>query len=147
MTEPGSYLVVSVALARNGRETWFNAAQLSDGTLRLLGILTALYQSPPPSLVAIEEPELTVHPRAAAVLTDELVDAAHRTQVVVTTHSPDIVSRMPSGSLRVVEATGQGTKVGQVSADQVHAINEQLFSAGDLIRIQGLRRELKAPAG
>ncbi len=143
VTEPGSYLVVSVSMERNGKEMWFDAAQLSDGTLRLLGILTALHQAPAPSLVAIEEPELTVHPGAAAVLTDELVDAAHRMQVIFTTHSPDIVARMPLGSLRVVEATAEGTRVGAVSAEQMDVVNEKLFSAGDLIRIQGLRRELK----
>lgn len=142
VTEPGSFLAIGLATDRNGKDMWFDAAQLSDGTLRLLAILTALYQTPVPSLVAIEEPELTVHPGAAAVLTDELVEAAHRMQVIVTTHSPDLVARVPLDSLRVVEATATGTKVGRVSSDQVDAVNEKLFSPGDLMRIDGLRREL-----
>ena len=46
---------------------WFDAAQESDGTLRLTGILTALLQEPTPGLLGIEEPELTVHPGALPV--------------------------------------------------------------------------------
>ena len=86
---------------------------------------------------------MTVHPGALPVLADELVEAVERTQVLVTTHSPDLVARMPLESLRVVEMTAGGTKVGPVSEHQADAINDKLFSAGDMIRIQGLRRELK----
>ena len=138
----GGYAAVSLALRSNGKDMWFDASQLSDGTLRLLGIVTAIHQWPAPSLIAIEEPELTVHPGVAAMLTDELVEAAQRTQVLVTTHSPDIVARMPVEALRVVEATDGGTKVGGVSEHQLDAVNQNLFSSGDLIRMEGLRREL-----
>ena len=143
VTEPGSYLAIGVAMEGDGKEMWFDAAQLSDGTLRLLAILTAIHQSPRLPVVAIEEPELTVHPGAAERLVDELVDAAHRMQVVFTTHSPDLVSLVPVDSLRVVEATDEGTKVGRVSQRDIDAVNDKLFSAGDLIRMGGLRRELK----
>ena len=53
-----------------------------------------------------------MHPGAAERLVDELVDAAHRMQVVFTTHSPDLVALVPVDSLRVVEATDEGTKIG-----------------------------------
>ena len=138
----GGYASISLALNVSGKDMWFDASQVSDGTLRLLGIATAIHQWPAPSLIAIEEPELTVHPGAAVVLTDELVEAAQRTQILVTTHSPDIVARMPVSALRVVEATEQGTRIDSVSANQVDAVNKNLFSAGDLIRVHGLRREL-----
>ena len=143
VTTNGGYAAVSLALRSGGKDMWFDASQLSDGTLRMLGILTAIHQRPAPSLIAIEEPELTVHPGAVAVLADELVDAAHRTQMLVTTHSPDLVALMPLDSLRVAEMTAEGTKVGRVSEHQVDAVNDKLFSPGDLIRIDGLRRELK----
>lgn len=123
---------------------WFDASQLSDRTLRLLGILTAIHQQPAPSLIAIEEPELTVHPGAAAVLCDELIEASQRMQVLVTTHSPELITRMPIESLRVVEATTDGTKIGRVSPEQIAAVKNELFSPGDLIRMEGLRRELSA---
>ena len=71
--------------------------------MRLLGLLTALYQERPPSLIGIEEPELTIHPGAQAVLADVMVEATLRTQVLVTTHSPDLIDRLPIESLRAVQ--------------------------------------------
>ena len=53
------------------KSAWkFPARSMSDGTLRALAVLTALLQdSPgPPSLVAIEEPEIALHPAAVGVL-------------------------------------------------------------------------------
>ena len=42
-------------------------------------------------LVGIEEPETALHPAAAAVLMDALREGAVQTQVIVTTHSPDLL--------------------------------------------------------
>ncbi len=139
----GGFLSIQVQQRYRGTEHWFDANQCSDGTLRILGLTAALHQEPPRSLIAIEEPELTVHPGAAGVLCDELLGAAETTQVVLTTHSPDIISRMPIESLRIVEMTDVGSEVGAVAPDQVRAVQEKLFSPGDLIRVEGLRRELK----
>ncbi len=141
----GGYLSIAIAYLQEGKEAWFEAARCSDGTLRLLGLLVALHQTPPRSLIAIEEPEQTVHPGASAFICDEVVEAAHRSQVLITTHSPDIMSRMPIESLRVVEMTDRGSEIGPVAADQMDAINRQLFSAADVVRIEGLRRQV--PAG
>ena len=146
VTNNGGWLAVSLALQSDDREMWFDASQVSDGTLRLLGILTAIHQRFMPSLIAIEEPELTVHPGAAAMLCDELIEASQNMQVVVTTHSPDIISRMPVSALRVVERSADGTRLGKVASDQLAAINDELFSPGDFIRIEGLRRET-SPTG
>ena len=46
------------------------------GSCVFLGLLTALYQERPPSLIGIEEPELTIHPGALAVLADVMVEAS-----------------------------------------------------------------------
>ena len=45
---------------------------------------------------------MTIHPGAQAVLADVMVEATHRTQVLVTTHSPDLIDRLPIESLRAV---------------------------------------------
>jgi predicted ATPase len=81
----------------DARVPWrFPAASMSDGTLRALGILVALFQSPYGAadrvrLVGIEEPEAGLHPAAAGVLLDALQEAALRTQVIATTHSADLL--------------------------------------------------------
>ena len=67
----------------------FEAFNMSDGTLRALGLLTAVHQSSAPSLIAVEEPEATIHPGALGAILDLLRAASHKMQVVATTHSPE----------------------------------------------------------
>jgi len=125
----------------DNKEYDFDASQESDGTLRVLGILVALLQEPPPFLLAIEEPELTVHPGVLPILADLIKEAAEkRTQVIITTHSPDLISQFDAKDLRIVEWNyHDGTTIGPVEENQIAIINEKLFSAGDLLRIEGLR--------
>ena len=117
---------------------WFDLSQESDGTVRLLGLLTAFYQEGPASLIGVEEPELTVHPGALAVLAEVMVEASYRSQVVATTHSPDLIDRLPIESLRAVEMRDGCTEVGPVSKIQTNAVLKGLFSAGELHSMEGL---------
>ena len=128
----------------DNKEHDFDASQESDGTLRVLGILVALFQEPPPFLLAIEEPELTVHPGVLPILADLVKEAAEkRTQVIITTHSPDLISQFNPNDIRIVDWNYQdGTTIGPVEESQIEIINEKLFSAGDLLRIEGLRKDL-----
>jgi predicted ATPase len=134
----GSYLVVRLNHADGSS---FDLALESDGTLRVLGLLTALYQSPALPLIGIEEPELYIHPHALAVLNDVLLEASHRSQIILTTHSPDMISRFPADSLRIVELDQGVTQIGRVREDQRQIIHDQLFSGGDLLRMGELARE------
>lgn len=150
--EVGGYLVTELKhddLRKNGNREgtppWFELAQESDGTLRMLGMLVALYQRRRPmygpTLLAIEEPENALHPGALAILSDVLREAARRHQLLITTQSPDLISRFNIDELRVVERINGITQIGLVDEMQREAVREQLFSAGDLLRIEGLRRE------
>jgi predicted ATPase len=122
------------------QELPFYLVDESDGTLRVLGILTALYQDPPRPLLTIEEPELNIHPGALEVLCDVIQEASLRSQVIVTTHSPDLVSHFPADALRVVEKVDGVTHIGRISETQYEAVTENLFTPGALMRIEGLRR-------
>lgn len=136
----GGFLVTQLLHTMNeSQTTWFDLSQESDGTLRLLGMLVALAQRQGVSLVAIEEPELTLHPSALGILSDILKEAATRKQLLITTQSPDLIARFPADSLRIVERGTDGlTSIRPISEHQRQAIDEQLFSAGDLLRIEGL---------
>ena len=70
------------------------ASRLSDGTLRYLCLLAILLHPEPPSLVAIEEPELGLHPDLLPTLSDLLVQASEHTQLIVTTHSDVLVDAL-----------------------------------------------------
>ncbi len=70
------------------------ASRLSDGTLHYLCLLAILCDPNPPPLICIEEPELGLHPDILPKITDLLIDASTRTQLIVTTHSEMIVDAM-----------------------------------------------------
>ncbi len=119
----------------------FHAANMSDGTLRSLGVLTALFhptvttgQAAP--FVAIEEPEITIHPGAASVIMDALFEAARKEQVVATTHSPDLLdhSDIRSDSILAVRQINGETQISPVDAASVTAIKKSLYTPGDLLR-------------
>lgn len=135
----GSYLVAELKHQNDSdNATWFDLSQESDGTLRMLGLLTALYQPFSLTLTAIEEPELAIHPGALPILADVIREASQRTQVLITTQSPDLISRFNADELRVVERVNGVSRIGPVDEVQRGVINDQLFSAGDLLRIEGL---------
>jgi predicted ATPase len=74
------------------------ATRLSDGTLRYICLLAILLHPEPPPLVAIEEPELGLHPDVLPYIAELLVRASERTQVFVTTHSQMIVDALGKNS-------------------------------------------------
>ncbi len=67
------------------------ATRLSDGTLRYLCLLAILLHPNPPPLICIEEPELGLHPDVLPTLCDLLKEAAKKTQIIITTHSADLI--------------------------------------------------------
>jgi len=117
---------------------FLEASQESDGTLRVAGILTALLQIPAPSLIAIEEPELAVHPGALGLLVDELRAASSRSQVIITTQSSDLLDLLSTDELRVVSSTPTGAVITSVSERQRAIVKDGLFSLGELHRSEGL---------
>jgi len=72
-------------------ETEISAADLSAGTLQFLFLITVLMTPSPPPLIVIEEPEQYLHPSMLPIIAEHVVDAALRTQVVFTTHSPQFL--------------------------------------------------------
>jgi predicted ATPase len=123
----------------------FFAGSMSDGTLRTLGILAAAMQlvdrNDPIRLVGIEEPETALHPAATGALMDALREASESTQVIATTHSPDLLDRLDpeSDTLLVVVAEDGTTRIGPADDASLDAVKSHLYSAGDLLRMDQLQ--------
>ena len=124
----------------------FLANNMSDGTLRALGILVALFQENQETqkrvtLVGIEEPETALHPGAVAVLLDSLRDAANKTQVIVTTHSPELLDdkHLDVESILAVEAHDGNTVIAPVDEASRSVVQDRLFTAGELLRSNQLQ--------
>ncbi len=139
--EIGGFLVVELGHSDLADEStiWFDLSQESDGTLRIIGLLTAIFQFPRSPFIGIEEPEFALHPGVLAALAELLVEASQTTQLVITTHSPDLIDQLSVDCLRVVDSTTGVTTIGKVSKGQVEAIRRNLFSPGDLHRTEGLQ--------
>ncbi|MCP5230942.1 MAG: AAA family ATPase [Zoogloeaceae bacterium] len=126
------------------RHPWrFMAQNMSDGTLRALGVLTALFQGNrdyAPNLVGIEEPETALHPAASAALREALTRASEHTQIIVTSHSPDLLDDrdLSADSLLAVVAEGGETRIASLDEASREAMRNQLFSAGELLRLNQL---------
>ncbi|MCP4345890.1 MAG: AAA family ATPase [Desulfobacterales bacterium] len=91
---------------------------LSDGTLRLLAYLVLLNQPDLPPLLTIEEPERNVHPAWLSIISDILLQLSERTQVIITTHSSQLLDTFTPqnlnenvGILLLHNIPGSGTEV------------------------------------
>jgi len=130
---------------QGAKDPWrFLAANMSDGTLRALGILLALFQGgngTTTPLVALEEPETALHPAAVGVLIDSLRDASQRTQVIVTSHSPDLLDDrdVPDSAIIAVVAEENETRLGPLDAAGRETLRDHLYTAGELLRMGQLR--------
>ena len=133
-----------VAQFRHGskrEDKWFNMYQESDGTLRIAGILIALLQEPPLPIIGIEEPELTVHPGALPLLMEYLRQASKQSQVIITTHSPEILDLVKPHEVQVVERINGATSIRPMAQYQRKAVSDRLLRLGELMTMEGLRQE------
>jgi predicted ATPase len=132
---------------RGAKHPWrFLAASMSDGTLRALGILVALFQSwgngtGHRNLVGIEEPELALHPAAAGILIDSLREAAQHSQILVTSHSADLLDddTISEDAILAVVSEHNETRIGPIDSAGRSALRDHLYTAGELLRMDQLR--------
>ena len=121
----------------------FEALNMSDGTLRVLGLLTAVFQRPAPSLIVIEEPEASMHPAAFGAILDLLQHADQVMQVIVTTHSPDLLDAkwIRDANLRIASWEDGATRISPVSESTRACLRDLPLGAGELLRSNALTAE------
>jgi predicted ATPase len=122
----------------SGKTREFSAKQMSDGTLRAFGILTSLFQRVPPALVVIEEPERAIHLGALRTLVDILREHSADIQVLITTHSADMVDALDLDELRVVWMEGGASRIAPVAAHTRIPVQKGLITPGELLRSDAL---------
>jgi hypothetical protein len=133
-----------VERARSGTSVPFNLAQASAGLVNAAEILLELFEAPeksrPASPVVVEEPEAFLHPGAIQVIRDSFLEASRTRQVLVTTHSPELLddSAVPAEWIRSVYRDENGTHVGVLDPATRSVIRDQLYTPGQLLRQGGL---------
>jgi len=125
----------------------FSPSEVSDGTIRSLAVLVALFQrlggAETVSLVGLEEPETALHPAAAGVLFDAMREASASVQVIATTHSADLLDKkeIDTDAILAIEMEGGATRIGHVDETGRLALKERLYTVGELMRMNYLRPE------
>ncbi|PWK55061.1 AAA family ATPase [Silicimonas algicola] len=134
---------------QNSKHPWkFDALNMSNGTLRSLGVLTALFhrevlaegQTP---FIGVEEPEGTIHPGAAAVLMDAIIEASKSRQILLTTHSPELLDHegIDEENLFIVTSERNESWIGNADSASREAMRKSLLTAGELLRTNQLSPE------
>ena len=121
----------------------FLAGAMSDGTLRAFGVLLAVFQAAsrrdgvtPPLLIGLEEPEIALHPAAVAVLLSALREGSRHCQILVTSHSPDLLDNPDIGADELLAVTNEDglTRIGPLDDAGRQLLKDGLFTAGELLR-------------
>jgi predicted ATPase len=139
-------------IVKGQKHPWrFYASSMSDGTLRAFGILLALFQNYPrkaegPLLIGLEEPEMALHPAASGVLLSALREASANTQILVTSHSPDLLDdpNLPTEAILAVDNQEGVTWLGPIDEAGRSVLKDRLFTAGELLRQNQLTPDPKA---
>lgn len=119
---PGARLIVPAPdrtasfamMYREFPQRLFEASELSDGTLRFLGLAGALMAYRLPPFVALNEPESSLHPDLMEPLGRMVAQAAERTQVWLVTHSERLaqaIDKTGAGAIRTVRKKDGATTI------------------------------------
>lgn len=147
-TDPSAdYVAARISIATDGQEEphIFRAESMSEGTIRAIGLLTALFQPDARKgwipLVAVEEPELALHPLAVGALYDALSEASEHVQVLATTQSAELFDRKEAdlSAIRVVVAEHGQTVIGEVDPVSRSIVADGLATTAELLRSNQLR--------
>jgi len=114
-----------------GSDTYFNAASISDGTLRFICLATLLLQPELPKVVLLDEPELGLHPAAISLLADLLSSTATHTQVLAATQSVTLVNQFQPEEVWAVDREEGGSVFRHLSKQDMSAWLET-YSLGEL---------------
>jgi predicted ATPase len=134
---------VDIVHAIEGTFLNLDVSQESEGLRRFLAHLIALYQGSARSTLAFDEPEKGIYPWALSVLADEFKACAEtgRGQLILATHSPQLLDHFEPEAVRVVEMVNYATRIGPLAPDQLKSVKERLMTAGELLTVDPARIE------
>jgi len=89
------------------KHVYFPASFVSDGTVNVGALIVALYFEEE-GITIIEEPERNIHPSLISKVMDMMKDASKNKQIIVTTHSPEVVKHAGLDNLLLVSRNEEG---------------------------------------
>lgn len=113
-----------------GSDEYFNADQLSDGTLRMIALATLLLNPEPPETIIIDEPELGLHPAAIQKLAGLIQKASVKSQIIISTQSVTLVNQFGPEDLIIVERKEGSSVFKKLSQEEIEPWLEN-YSLGE----------------
>ncbi|MBR8838451.1 MAG: AAA family ATPase [Stigonema ocellatum SAG 48.90 = DSM 106950] len=116
----------------------FYLNEMSDGTVRMLCWATILNSPKLPSLLVIDEPELGLHVSWMPILAEWIKKAATQTQVIITTHSPDLLDHFTDCLENVLCFNSEDQmhfSIKTLSKEMLDTKLEEGWQLGDLYRV------------
>jgi predicted ATPase len=92
---------LELEMRQHGLLRSLKAAELSDGTLRYLLLISALLSPRPPTLMILNEPETSLHQDLLAPLARLVAGAASRSQIFVVTHASPLADSLAEADCRL----------------------------------------------
>jgi len=114
-----------------GTDEYFDAHDLSDGTLRFICLATVLLQPEPPPTIIIDEPELGLHPYALELLGGLMRSVSAKTQLIVATQSERLINKFDVEDLIVVDREDNASVFRRLNKEEFREWLEQ-YGSGDL---------------
>ena len=110
-----------------GKGHEFNPGQLSDGSLRIMALVTLLLlpEDLLPQAIILDEPELGLHPAAEAVIAGLIRDVSQRCQVLLSTQSATFLDHFSADDVIVVESENGESRFVRQSSEALAAWRER----------------------
>lgn len=124
----------------DGQSITFPSLSMSDGTLRMTAIILAAFQNSRPALMALDEPETSLHPGSLAAAAEVLMSAGQHSQVVITTQSPELLETpfVERATVLVAQWRDGQTSVKEMPSSMTSGVAGSLFTLGELLRARQL---------
>jgi len=121
-----------------GFQECFYLNEISDGAVRMICWAAILLSPKPPSLLVIDEPELGLHVSWMPILSEWIKIAAQKTQVIICTHSPDLLDYFTEHIDDVRCFSSKDSKyfsINPISKTQLQGKFDDGWKLGDLYRV------------
>ena len=123
--------MIKLRWRHKGSELYFDANDLSDGTIRFICLTTLLLQPNPPTMILIDEPELGLHPFALNLLASLFKIASQKTQIIASTQSATFADFFDVDDILVVDREDNATTIKRVDEEKLKEWLED-YSIGEL---------------
>jgi len=123
--------MIKLRWKHNGSDLYFDANDLSDGTIRFICLTTLLLQPNLPTMILIDEPELGLHPFALQILASLFRVASKKTQIIASTQSVTFADFFDIEDIIIVDTKDNATTFSRIDTDKYSEWIEE-YTVGEM---------------